>query len=157
DLEWMVVRPVGRLLNLAGPSGRRRLARERFALLCGRPFHSGETATRPSRRLVHVGISIAMPTLSRKSPMLQDNTCGMPAFMHNAGMANAMPATERPTRLTADGAFFVCGGRLVVRTPGVHPGNVSSNLAPRTKWDPAVGSSPAPCLSPRDWAPKRST
>src|SRR6185312_4856883 len=25
------------------------------------------------------------------------------------------------------------------------------------QWDRAVGSSPAPCLSPRDWAPKRLT
>jgi hypothetical protein len=39
---------------------------------------------------------------------------------------------ERPTRLPADEAFFcVRGGRLVVRTPGVHPGTVSSNLSPR--------------------------
>src|SRR5437016_3436731 len=43
-----------------------------------------------------------------------------------------MHQKERPTCGTAGEALLLCGGRLAVRTRGVHPRNVSSNLAPRT-------------------------
>src|ERR1700683_2964692 len=66
----------------------------------------------------------------------------------------------RPRPDHREGAFLcLSGDRLAVRTRGVHPRNVSSNLAPRTiiKWDRAVGSSPAPDHQPRDLAPKKMT
>lgn len=58
-------------------------------------------------------------------------------------------------------AFFVCGGvRLVVRTPGVHPGNVSSILAPRAivfSGADAALTAPTPDHQPRDLTPKKMT
>src|SRR5215211_5819865 len=69
---------------------------------------------------------------------------------------------QDPASGWAGGALFVLSeGRLAVRTRGVHPRNLSSSLSPRTIVV-VSGTAPAetvtaPCLSPRDWAPKRST
>ena len=54
---------------------------------------------------------------------------------------NSFLQQERPTRLLADGAFFVTPGgvRLAVRTRLVHGRNLGSILRPRTI---AVGPSP---------------
>ena len=52
------------------------------------------------------------------------------------------------------------GVRLVVRTPGVHPGNVSSILAPRTivvSGADAAETAPTPDHQPRDLTPKKMT
>src|ERR1043166_7801691 len=68
--------------------------------------------------------------------------------------------TKRPTRFLADEALLrVGGGRLAVRTPGVHPGNVSSNLAPRaiSSGPVTAGTETSPCPQPRDWAPRCQT
>ena len=85
----------------------------------------------------------------------------VPVNMHNTSMALEMHRRQRTTRLHADGAFFFAlrGGRLAVRTPGVHPGNVSSNLAPRAikSGTVIVGAMPAPSHPPRDWAPEFPT
>src|SRR5579863_802635 len=106
--------------------------------------------------------SQSIPTLSTLSPLAQDCACIMLAFMHNAGMTMRMLTTKRPTRLQADGAFFFAssGDRLAVRTRGVHPRNVSSNLAPRTivvSGTDAAETAPAPDHQPRDLAPKKMT
>jgi hypothetical protein len=58
-------------------------------------------------------------------------------------------------------ALFVMGGdRLAVRTRGVHPRNVSSNLAPRTivvSGTATAETVTAPDHQPRDLAPKKMT
>src|ERR1700722_19499837 len=83
----------------------------------------------------------------------------MLALMHNAGMAKEMHKQQRPTCGDAGGAFlYVRGDRLAVRTRGVHPRNVSSNLAPCTISGPvAVEAAASPCLQPRDCAPWHPT
>lgn len=77
-------------------------------------------------------------------------------------MLSIVHSQERPTRLRTDRAlFFVSGGdRLAVRTRGVHPRNVSSNLAPRTivvSGTVTVSAGTAPDHQPRDLAPKKMT
>jgi hypothetical protein len=77
-------------------------------------------------------------------------------------MYQAIQKQERPTRFQADGAlFFVrCGDRLAVRTRGVHPRNVSSNLAPCTivvSGTATAETVTAPDHQPRDLAPKKMT
>lgn len=67
---------------------------------------------------------------------------------------------ERPTCVNAGGALFVWGGgRLEVRTPGLHPGNPSSILGPRTKLSGTVAAltATAPDHQPRDWTPRKMT
>jgi hypothetical protein len=68
---------------------------------------------------------------------------------------------KRPTCVNAGGALFVMGGdRLAVRTRGVHPRNVSSNLALRTivvSGTVTVSAATAPDHQPRDLAPKKMT
>lgn len=82
--------------------------------------------------------------------------------MYNAGMTIGMLTYERlACGYIAGEAFFVCGGvRLVVRTPGVHPGNVSSILAPRAivfSGANAAETASAPDHQPRDLTPKKMT
>lgn len=76
-------------------------------------------------------------------------------------MVNTLRKQKRPFSVTREGAFFaVGGGRLVVRTPGVHPGNVSSILAPRAivfSGADAALTAPTPDHQPRDWAPRKMT
>src|ERR1700722_15196359 len=77
-------------------------------------------------------------------------------------MHNGFTNRERPTRRQADGAYFIVrrGDRLAVRTRGVHPRNVSSNLALRTivvSGTVAVSAATAPDHQPRDLAPKKMT
>src|ERR1700722_14395205 len=77
-------------------------------------------------------------------------------------MHNGFTNRERPTRRQADGAYFIVrrGDRLAVRTRGVHPRNVSSNLAPRTivvSGTVTVSAATAPDHQPRDLAPKKMT
>lgn len=67
---------------------------------------------------------------------------------------------RHPRPYHREGAFSCLGGdRLAVRTRGVHPRNVSSNLAPRTISSGTViaGTTAAPDLQPRDWAPEYPT
>src|SRR5438105_10599838 len=74
-------------------------------------------------------------------------------------MAKHTAKQERPALDVTRRGAFVCGGRLAVRTPGVHPGNVSSNLAPRAiiSGTVIVGAMAAPSRPPRDWAPRYPT
>src|SRR5271154_1727603 len=77
-------------------------------------------------------------------------------------MLSSIHNAERPTRISADGAFFFVlrGDRLAVRTRGVHPRNVSSNLAPCTivvGGTVTVSAATAPDHQPRDLAPKKMT
>src|SRR5205814_1993791 len=70
-------------------------------------------------------------------------------------------AKRLPCRQAGE-TFFVAmrGGRLAVRTPGVHPGNLSSSLSPCTivvSGTATVSAVTAPCLSPWDSAPRQST
>src|SRR5579863_10426537 len=90
----------------------------------------------------------------------------MLAFLNSkhkvASMHRELQSQERPTRLQADEAFFFVrrGDRLAVRTRGVHPRNVSSNLAPRTivvSGTVTVSAATAPDHQPRDLAPKKMT
>ena len=63
--------------------------------------------------------------------------------------------------IAGEAFLFVVGGvRLVVRTPGVHPGNVSSILAPRAivfSGADTAGTVPTPDHQPRDLTPKKMT
>jgi hypothetical protein len=77
-------------------------------------------------------------------------------------MLSSIHRQERPTRQQADEAFFFVGrgDRLAVRTRGVHPRNVSSNLALRTivvSGTVTVEAATAPDHQPRDLAPKKMT
>ena len=81
---------------------------------------------------------------------------------HYKNMLSIIHKGKRPTRRQAGGVlFFVrCGDRLVVRTRGVHPRNVSSNLAPRTivvSGTATAETVTAPDHQPRDLAPKKMT
>lgn len=67
---------------------------------------------------------------------------------------------KRPTCVNAGGALFVWGGgRLEVRTPGLHPGNPSSILGLRTKLSGIAAALTAaiPDHQPRDWTPRKMT
>jgi hypothetical protein len=77
-------------------------------------------------------------------------------------MAENRHLAKHPTRFSADGVFFFerCGDRLAVRTRGVHPRNVSSNLAPCTivvSGTATAETVTAPDHQPRDLAPKKMT
>jgi hypothetical protein len=69
---------------------------------------------------------------------------------------NAMKKRLACGYIAGEAFFYLGGDRLEVRTPGVHPGNVSSKLAPRalTSGTVTVGAAAAPDLPPRDWAPE---
>jgi len=76
-------------------------------------------------------------------------------------MRKEMPSYERPTRLQADGAFFVvpCGDRLVVKDAVV--------TSPKRQFEPGsprqlsgtvpVAAVAAPDRQPRDWTPRFPT
>jgi hypothetical protein len=86
----------------------------------------------------------------------------MVSVKHNCKMLSSIHNAERPTRLPADEAFFFvqCGDRLAVRTRGVHPRNVSSNLAPCTivvSGTATAETVTAPDHQPRDLAPTKMT
>lgn len=72
-----------------------------------------------------------------------------------------MRKQQRPTCGDAGGAFlYVRGDRLAVRTRGVHPRNVSSNLAPRAivvSGTVTAETATAPDHQPRDLAPRKMT
>jgi hypothetical protein len=107
-------------------------------------------------------VSNRIPALFTISPKMQHPYCIVPATVHNAGMTLGMLTLQRPTRFSADGALFFasCGDRLAVRTRGVHPRNVSSNLAPRTivvSGTATAETVTAPDHQPRDLAPKKMT
>lgn len=96
--------------------------------------------------------------LSMRQIMLDTNLCQA----YRDGMLSSIHRQEYPTRLPADGVFFfvLSGDRLAVRTRGVHPRNVSSNLAPRTivvSGTVTVSAATAPDHQPRDLAPKKMT
>ena len=84
------------------------------------------------------------------------------AVKHSPDMLSIAHQDERPTRFPAGRAFFFVrrGDRLAVRTRGVHPRNVSSNLALRSievSGTVTVSAATAPDHQPRDLAPKKMT
>src|SRR5271156_6719751 len=76
-------------------------------------------------------------------------------------MVKHLDQEKRPLPDHREGAFSCLGGdRLAVRTRGVHPRNVSSNLAPCTivvSGTVTVSAATAPDHQPRDLAPKKMT
>jgi hypothetical protein len=102
----------------------------------------------------------SQPILMLASTM-QEYACIIKLQAYYEGMAKETHRQQRPTCGDAGGALFVvCGDRLAVRTRGVHPRNVSSNLAPCTivvSGTATAETVTAPDHQPRDLAPKKMT
>ena len=96
--------------------------------------------------------------LSSTTIVLDTNSCQA----YPEAMLSSVHKQERPNRFQAAEALFFVGrgDRLAVRTRGVHPRNVSSNLALRTivvSGTVTVSAATAPDHQPRDLAPKKMT
>jgi hypothetical protein len=80
---------------------------------------------------------------------------------HTRIMLSMAPKQERlPCRKAGEALLYFRGDRLAVRTRGVHPRNVSSNLALRTivvSGTVTVEAATAPDHQPRDLAPRKTT
>ena len=84
------------------------------------------------------------------------------AVKHDPYMLSSIHKHERLTcgYIAGEAFSYVGGDRLAVRTRGVHPRNVSSNLAPCTivvSGTATAETVTAPDHQPRDLAPKKMT